>query len=82
MSLSANQIQKTIISYVDVNDRGVRRGRFQVLLESKMPAVLVECGFLSNDEECKNLKDATYQENLAEGIAQGILAYLDTNAKK
>lgn len=78
----ANQIQKTIISYVDVNDRGVRRGRFQVLLESKMPAVLVECGFLSNDEECKNLKDATYQENLAEGISQGILAYLDTNAKK
>jgi len=78
----ANQIQKTIISYVDVKDRGIKSGRFQVLLQSKMPAVLIECGFLSNDKECEKLKDATYQESLAEGIAQGILAYLDTNAKK
>ena len=46
-----------------------------------MPAVLVECGFLTNDEEAKNLKDEEYQETLAEGIAQGILTYLDTNLK-
>jgi len=78
----AKQIQETIISYVDVRDRGAKPERFQVLLESKMPAVLIECGFLTNDEECKKLKDATYQESLAEGIAQGILTYLDTNSKK
>ena len=43
-------------------DRGIKSGRFQVLLQSKMPAVLIECGFLSNDKECEKLKDATYQE--------------------
>ena len=78
----AKQIQETITSYIDVRDRGVKPERFQVLLQSKMPAVLIECGFLSNDEEAKKLKDEAYQESLAEGIAQGILTYLDTNSKK
>lgn len=50
----AKQIQETITSYIDVRDRGVKPERFQVLLQSKMPAVLIECGFLSNDEEAKN----------------------------
>lgn len=77
----AKQIQETITSYIDVRDRGVKPERFQVLLQSKMPAVLIECGFLSNDEEAKKLKDEAYQESLAEGIAQGILTYLDTNSK-
>ncbi len=78
----AKQIQETITSYIDVRDRGVKPERFQVLLESKMPAVLIECGFLTNDEEAKKLKDEAYQEDLAEGIAQGILTYLDKNLKK
>ena len=47
-----------------------------------MPSVLVECGFLTNTDEAKKLKDKSYQEILAEGIAQGILTYLDTNLKK
>ena len=78
----AKQIQETITSYVDVRDRGVKAERFQVLLQSKMPAVLIECGFLTNDEEAKKLKDEAYQDSLAEGIAQGILTYLDTNSKE
>lgn len=78
----AKQIQEIVISYVDVRDRGVKTEKFQVLSDSKMPAVLVECGFLTNDEEAKKLKDKSYQENLAEGIAQGILAYLDTNSNE
>ena len=77
----AKQIQETVSSYVDIRDRGVKPERFQVLLQSKMPAVLVECGFLSNNEEVKNLKNSSYQENLAEGISQGILTYLDTKSK-
>ncbi len=75
-------IQETITSYIDVRDRGVKSDRFQVLLQSKMPAVLVECGFLTNDEELKKLKDEEYQKDLAEGITQGILTYIDENMKK
>ena len=40
------------------------------------PSVLVECGFLSNAEDERNLQDPAYQQKLAEAIAQGVLAYL------
>ena len=73
----AQSIQETVTSYVEVRDRGVKTAKFQVLQESKMPGVLIECGFLSNKEEAKKLRSAAYQEKLAEGIAQGIFTYLD-----
>ena len=78
----AKQIQETTTSYVDVRDRGVKTDKFQVLIQTEMPSVLVECGFLTNTDEAKKLKDKSYQENLAEGIAQGILTYLDTSSNK
>lgn len=49
---------------------------YYLLLKSKCPAVIVECGFLSNWEEATNLKDDYYQERLAEAICEGILCYL------
>ena len=73
----AQSIQETVTSYVEVRDRGVKTAKFQVLQESKMPGVLIECGFLSNKEEAKKLSNTEYQEKLAEGIAQGIFTYLD-----
>ena len=73
----AKSIQETVTSYVEVRDRGVKTAKFQVLQESKMPGVLIECGFLSNKEEAKKLSNTEYQEKLAEGIAQGIFTYLD-----
>ncbi|MCM1127347.1 MAG: N-acetylmuramoyl-L-alanine amidase [Lachnospiraceae bacterium] len=52
---------------------------FHVTSNAKMPACLIETGFLSGKEEKKNLTDAKYQDKLAEGIAQGI--YLFFNPK-
>ena len=40
-----------------------------------MPAVLVECGFLSNPEECAQLKTPAYQKAIAEAIADGIVQF-------
>ena len=73
----AKSIQETVTSYVEVRDRGVKTAKFQVLQESKMPGVLIECGFLSNKEEAKKLSNTEYQEKLAESIEQGIFTYLD-----
>ena len=36
------------------------------------PIILVECGFLSNDEECEKLKNDAYQEQMAQAIWDGI----------
>lgn len=52
--------------------RGVRKGNFAVIRETKMPAILVEGGFLTNEEERGNILQANYRKKLALGIAQGI----------
>lgn len=49
---------------------------FLVTGKTTMPACLIETGFLSNQQECQQLKGAEYQELVAEGIFQGIDLYL------
>lgn len=73
----AKKIQETIVSYINVRDRGVKQGNLEVLNRAGMPAALIECGFLTNPDEEKKLLSDSYQNQLAEGIAQGILSYLD-----
>lgn len=73
----ATLIQKSIVAYVDLKDRGVTPLTFDILKENDMPAVVLQCGFLSNPDEEKKLIDPKFQEELAEGIAQGILSFLD-----
>ncbi len=50
---------------------------YYVLKKSVIPAVLVECGFLSNSEEAALLSDNKYQEKIAKAICDGIIAYLN-----
>ncbi|MBZ0272559.1 N-acetylmuramoyl-L-alanine amidase [bacterium] len=63
--------------YADVVERKVHSAPFYVLLGARMPAVLVECGFITNSVEGKRLKDAAYQKELAKGIADGIMEFLE-----
>jgi N-acetylmuramoyl-L-alanine amidase len=41
-----------------------------------VPSVLIECGFLSNPEDERNLQDPAYQQLIADGIADGIMTFL------
>ena len=68
---------KTVTSYVEVRDRGVKTAKFQVLKESKMPGVLIECGFLSNYNEAEKLSDTAYQEKIAWNMHLAIMQYLN-----
>ncbi len=61
--------------YRDVKSRRIRGAPFYVLLGAKMPAILVECGFLTNSTELRRLKNKRYQKALALGIAQGVRQY-------
>lgn len=60
-------------------DNGVREAPFWVLVGAQMPAVLVEVGYISHPEECKILMSDTYQQDMANGIAEGITAYFIHN---
>lgn len=51
-------------------------GDYFILRECACPAVLVECGFLSNAEDEQKLLDESYLESIAEAIARGVLGYL------
>lgn len=71
-------IQNTIREKADRENRRVpmeATSSIYLLQGAKMPAVLVECGFLSNPEECAQLKTPTYQKAIAEAIADGIVQF-------
>lgn len=59
---------------------GAKMGPFYVLVGAHMPAVLVECGFLSNREEAVRLTSAPYQEIIAGAIADAVRHYLSADA--
>ena len=73
--LLACELQKSILHRTGANDRGVRRGRFAVLRNLNMPGVLLELGFISNPAEESKLASSEYREQLARGIAVGIINY-------
>jgi N-acetylmuramoyl-L-alanine amidase len=54
------------------SNRGVRRRGFFVLRKTRIPAVLVECGFLTNPTEARYAQTAAYRQKLAEEIARGV----------
>ncbi len=72
----AHYLQKGLLAHSHAEDRGIRRARFYVIRNARCPAALVECGFLSNSKEAARITDATYRDQLAEGLARGILTYL------
>ena len=53
-------------------NRGVRRRGYYVLRKTSIPAVLVECGFLTNPTEAAYAQSASYRQKLAEEIAAGV----------
>ncbi len=65
---------------VQVSARAAMRGPFYVLVGAHMPAVLVECGFLSNHDERARLASAQYQQVLARGIAEAVARYFEADA--
>jgi len=63
-----------------VNTLGAKKGPFYVLVGAEMPAVLVECGFLSNAGETQALRAPRYQQALADGIADAVVHYFNADA--
>ena len=59
----------------DIKVIGVKAARYYVLKGVRMPAVLIEAGFLSNSSEERMLKNAFYRQKLAESIMEGIGDY-------
>ena len=77
----AKNIQFALIGKTGRTDRGISQDNFFVVSKSKMPAVLAELGFISNDDEAKLLNENFYQQKIAEAIVDGIDVYVGQNMK-
>jgi N-acetylmuramoyl-L-alanine amidase len=71
----AFRIQQKLLTMRGAANRGVKTANFRVLRYAKYPAVLVECGFLSNRREGGEARDKEYRDMLADKIAEAIVEY-------
>jgi N-acetylmuramoyl-L-alanine amidase len=77
----AADVQEEIVAtlkgrYNPVTDLGVKQAPFYVLIGTKMPAILIETGFIDHPKEGRRLRDPKYLNLLAEGIYKGIANYI------
>ncbi len=78
----AASIQEATASACRIPNRGVMQANFYVLRVNFMPAVLVECGYISNSAEVKLLAKKDYWEKLAAGIFKGVKKFITEYEKK
>lgn len=73
----SDYILEETVKKTGAKNRGVRSKGFVVVKYTKMPATLIETGYLSNYQEEAKLYDSSYQDKLADGIVEGIIRYLN-----
>ncbi len=75
----ANAIQSSVKESLQPdNNRVTKCGKNLYLLEkSPVTSVIVECGFLSNEAECKKISEKEYQKELSFAIVCGIIKYIE-----
>lgn len=76
----AERVQGAFCQTTGANDRGVKNKGFLVTRWVHGPSVLVECGFISNPDDAERIKDTRYRDRVADGIASGVLKYVDESA--
>ncbi len=69
-------LEQALISTSAENKGIVEREDLIVLNQTKMPAIIVECGFLSNGSEASLLIDDEYQNMVVDGIVEGLRNYI------
>jgi hypothetical protein len=69
----AASIHSAVVGGAPSENRGVRRRGYFVLRKTTVPAVLIECGFLTNPTEAQYAQRSDYRQKLAQEIARGIL---------
>lgn len=71
----ASLIQRNAMKTTSGENRGIKKARFYVLRRSRIPAVLIECGFLTNPQDARRASRPAYRDQLARQIARAIIAY-------
>ena len=77
----ANVVHRSFVGgmkkkYSGINNLGVKRAPFYVLLGARMPSILIETSFISNKAECKRLISDAYQASVSDSIVDGVEKYI------
>ena len=83
-ALLAENIRQNIVSSIQPNNKRENKeagSNIYLMKNCKQPAVLVECGFLSNAEEAEQLSTKSYQKDMAAAIYNGLIDYLQSIEK-
>jgi len=75
-------IYHSLLGHIPEYDRGIKRARFAVLRLTKVPAVLIEGGFLTEQGQCKLIAQKEWRAKLAHAISVGIESYRALGIKK
>ena len=78
----AGMVQRLVCSTTKAGNRGTKARDYAVVARAVCPAVLVECGFITSASESVRLKQAVYRDRLADGIARGVVLFLQTRQVK
>lgn len=76
----AQAVQDAMVEHLGERDRGLHESRFTVLQYTRMPAVLVELPFITNEDQEQRYKDNKYIILCAEAIADGVMRHLSGEA--
>ena len=72
----ASIIQKEVNEQLKQNKQ-IKKGDFYILNKTRIPGILIECGFLSNDEDRNNLLDEKYQDKMIDCFIKGMIQYFE-----
>lgn len=73
----ASSVQSQLISQLPNARQEINDGDYYILKESKLPAILIECGYLTNSEEETLLMSEEYQNKVAYAIMCGVVKYFN-----
>ena len=71
----AHFVQRSLVRETRTVDRNAKFARYYVIRNSSLPAILVEGGFVTNEEERERMKSGPFREAIARGVADGIHRY-------
>ena len=72
----AETVQRFVCRTTGAQNRGVKERNYAVVYRTVCPSILVECGFITHSGEAERLKNSTHREKVAEGVADGVVAFL------
>jgi len=70
--LLASAVHSAMVARSQIPDRGIKRARFHVLRNSRIPSILIEGGFMRNPRDGRLIADPNYRQQLATAIVAGV----------